>query len=297
MDTTKKAEFIRLFKAIKRERHRHEVWSDFVTTSAIALHNATAKDHTLENEYMSIISAYSTCDIQRLCEMLSLVVTLLEPEPTDILGQLYMELELSSKENGQYFTPPYISGLMAEILHGESLDQKLQQPFVTLHEPACGAGGMILSFVKVIIQKKHNPAEKLWVSAIDINRVAALMAYIQLTLWNVPAEVIIGNALSMELRERWLTPAHHFYDWDTRLRWQKMVSGMRQLVTMEVEKDTNKEDEIKAETLRKEKILEEPAPTVESKTSSQASFDFDLSIKWSLYHNKTPARKSGGFNL
>lgn len=107
---------------------------------------------------------------------------------------------------------------MAEILHGESLDQKLQQPFVTLYEPACGAGGMILSFVKVIILKKHNPVEKLWVSAMDINRIAALMAYIQLTLWNVPAEVIVGNALSMEPRERWLTPAHILYDWDTRFR-------------------------------------------------------------------------------
>lgn len=275
MDNHQKAEFIRLFKAIKPERHRHEVWSDFVTTSAIALHNATAKDHTLENEYMNIISAYSTCDIQRLCEMLSIVVTLLEPEPTDILGQLYMELELSSKENGQYFTPPYISGLMAEILHGESLDQKLQQPFVTLHEPACGAGGMVLAFVKVVIQKKHNPAEKLWVSAIDINRIAALMAYIQFSLWNVPAEVIVGDALSMELRERWLTPAHHLYDWDTRLHWQKMVDGMRQLVNMEIEED--KETEVEAP--QKEKILEEPARTVESKTDSQASFDFDLSTK------------------
>lgn len=275
MDTTKKAEFILLFKAIKPERHRHEVWSDFITTSAIALHNAIAKDDTLENEYLKTISVYSTCDLQRLCEMLSIVVMLLEPEPTDILGQLYMELELSSKENGQYFTPPYISGLMAEILHGESLDQKLQQPFVTLHEPACGAGGMVMSFVKVVIQKKHNPAEKLWVSAIDINRIAALMAYIQFSLWNVPAEVIVGNALSMEFRERWLTPAHHLYDWDTRLHWQKMVDGMRQLVNMEVEGD----NEIEVETPQKEKILEEPAPTVESKTGSQASFDFDLSTK------------------
>ena len=168
---------------------------------------------------------------------------------------------------------------MAEILHVESLDQKLQQPFVTLHEPACGAGGMILSFVKVLTQKKHNPAEKLWVSAIDINRVAALMAYIQLTLWNVPAEVIVGNALSMELRERWLNPAHHLYDWDTRLRWQKMVSGMRQLVKMNVEREMDEDDEIEAEIPQKEKILEEPARTVQSKADSQASFDFDFFIK------------------
>lgn len=50
---------------------------------------------------------------------------------------------------------------------------------------------------------------------------------------------------------------------------------MRQLVNMEVEEDV----EIKAETPQKEKILEELDRPVESSTSSQASFDFDLSIK------------------
>ena len=88
MDTTKKLEFIRLFKAIKPERHRHEVWSDFVTTSAIALHNGVHMDHTLEQEYLQIISAYSTDDVQRLCEMLSLVVMIIDQEPIDILGCL-----------------------------------------------------------------------------------------------------------------------------------------------------------------------------------------------------------------
>ena len=96
------------------------------------------------------------------------------------------------------------------------------------------------------------------------------MAYIQFSLWNVPAEVIVGNSLSMELRERWLTPAHYLYDWDTRLRWQKMTEGMSELL------EIDKSDEVNTS---EEKILEEPASTVESKTGSQASFDFDLSTK------------------
>ena len=52
---------------------------------------------------------------------------------------------------------------------------------------------MILALVKVMITAGHNPAEKLWVQAIDVDRMAALMCYIQLSLWNVPAEVIVGN--------------------------------------------------------------------------------------------------------
>ena len=272
MDTTKKAEFIRLFKAIKPERHRHEVWSDFVTTSAIALHNGVHMDHTLEQEYLQVISTYSTDDVQRLCEMLSLVVVMIDQEPVDILGAIYMELELSSFDNGQFFTPPEVSGLMAQIIYGDTLDEKLKKPFITLHEPACGAGAMILSFVKMLVLKKQNPAEKIWVSAVDINRIAALMAYIQLSLWNVPAEVIVGDTLRMELQERWLTPAHRLYDWDTRLRLQGALDKVQDLC---IEQDDLREDSI----LKENEKLEEPADTVESKADSQASFDFDLSTK------------------
>ena len=50
-----------------------------------------------------------------------------------------------------------------------------------------------------------------------MERLAALMCYIQLSLWNVPAEVIVGNTLSWEIREVWYTPAHHLGMWKHRL--------------------------------------------------------------------------------
>ncbi len=37
----------------------------------------------------------------------------------------------------------------------------------------------------------------------DIDRLTALMAYVQLSLWNVPAEIVVGNTLSLEVREVW----------------------------------------------------------------------------------------------
>lgn len=40
----------------------------------------------------------------------------LDPEPRDVLGGLYMELELGNKNAGQFFTPPYISEFMAELI-------------------------------------------------------------------------------------------------------------------------------------------------------------------------------------
>jgi hypothetical protein len=44
------------------------------------------------------------------------------------------------------------------------------------------------------------------------------MCYTQLSLWNVPAEIIVGNTLSWEIREVWYTPAHHLGGWKHRLK-------------------------------------------------------------------------------
>jgi hypothetical protein len=71
--------------------------------------------------------------------------------------------------------------------------------------------------VKILISHKHNPAEKLWVQCIDVDRMSALMCYIQLTLWNVPGEILVGDTLRWDMREVWYTPAHHLGFWTNKL--------------------------------------------------------------------------------
>ena len=77
---------------------------------------------------------------------------------------------------------------------------------------------MVLAFVDVLLSHKHNPAERLWVQCQDIDRTAALMCYIQLTLWNVPGVVIVGNTITLEAREVFYTPAHCLGLWGYKLR-------------------------------------------------------------------------------
>jgi len=79
---------------------------------------------------------------------------------------------------------------------------------------------MVLAFAKSVIEQKHNPAHVMWVSCQDIDRTAALMCYIQLTLWNIPGEVIVGNTLADERREVFYTPAHWLGMWNVKLRRQ-----------------------------------------------------------------------------
>lgn len=128
-----------------------------------------------------------------------------------------MELELGNDHTGQFFTPSDVSLTMAQMLYGDEL-KSIEKPFITLSKPACGAGGMVLAFVKVLISHGHNPAEKQWVQCIDVDRLASLMCYLQLSLWNIPAEIVIGNTLTMDFREVLYTPAHYMGCWDMRLQ-------------------------------------------------------------------------------
>lgn len=212
--------FLKILNATAPYKHRYEVFRDFVTMSACSLHNTLHKEEKREAEYLKIISDYKSDDQKRFPKLLALLVQLLEDEPKDVLGQLYMELEIGNKNQGQFFTPNDVSELMARMVMGETIQQARSQEFITISEPACGAGGMVLALVKLFVLDKLNPAEKMWVQCIDVDRTAALMCYVQLSLWNVPAQVLVGNTLSLEMRESWYTPAHHLGLWNGKLRRQ-----------------------------------------------------------------------------
>ena len=227
------ARFVRLFGEIARHRHRYEVFKDFVTMAAISMHNAINKVDALEQEYLAIVGRYEREDRARFPKLLAELVTILDGEPWDALGQLYMELGIQSEHVGQFFTPPDLSELMARLTYGDAL-ANLTEPFVTVQEPACGAGGMILAFAKVMIESGHNPAEKMWAHCQDIDRTAALMCYLQLALWHIPAVVVVGNTLALEVREMFYTPAHYLAGWDTRLATRRTINAMRRLIQADV---------------------------------------------------------------
>lgn len=215
------AAFKKTFRELASYKHRYEVFKDFVTMAACSLHNSLHKDPAREAEYLAIIAGYKKPDQQAFPKLMAQLVAALDEDPRDILGPLYMELEIANKDAGQFFTPPELSELMANLTFGDMLGKLETQPFITAGEPACGAGGMILALVKVMIAEGHNPADRLWVQCIDVDRMAALMCYTQLSLWNVPAEIIVGNTLSWDIREVWYTPAHHMGFWKYRLHRNK----------------------------------------------------------------------------
>ena len=218
----KQKALIKNLNTMARDKKRYRVFDDFIYLSAASLHNHGAWfDQQREDRYLSIIKTYDEEDRFLMAENLGLLVDLLQSHPHDALGEIYMNLELGDKEQGQFFTPDSVSQLMANLQCPNIKDILKDKPFFELLEPTCGAGGMILATVKNVLEQGYNPAKTMWVQAIDIDRTAALMCYIQLSLWNVPAQVIVGNSLTLETNEVWFTPAYVMYGWAGKLERQR----------------------------------------------------------------------------
>nr|WP_159465730.1 N-6 DNA methylase [Scandinavium goeteborgense] len=210
--------FITLFESTARYHHRHKVFEDFVSCAVAAIHNKICHSDTLEAEYMRIIKGYEREDLLNMAHLLSHVTLGLAEKPCDFLGSVFMQLELGDKYRGQFFTPWPVAYMMAQMNFTGTGRKLREQPFVTFYEPACGAGCMALSFAAVMEEKGWNPDEHLWVMVVDIDPLAADMAFIQLSLNGIPAQVRTANALTDAPPRRILhTPMHHVGNWQTRL--------------------------------------------------------------------------------
>ena len=211
-------EFISLFNQTTRYHHRHTVFEDFVSCSVIALENRLIFSQAREDKYLRIIKRYEKADAVNMAHLLAYVVKGLEAGFCDFLGSVFMQLELGDKYRGQFFTPWDVSRMMAQLQLGDVDETMVKKPFISLSEPACGAGCMILAFADVLNQAGYASHRHLWVSATDVDPLAAGMAYIQLSLCGVAGEVVIGNSLRDERRRVLYTPGHYLGSWPMRLQ-------------------------------------------------------------------------------
>ena len=124
-------------------RSRWQVWSDWITMSAIAVSNATDRSHFDEREkqYLSIAGKYTRPEMEAFTEMLALLVVALEDNPEqDFLGELYMCLGLGNDHAGQFFTPYHLCEFMSAVTTpAEEFQQKIgDRGWVAVCDPTCG---------------------------------------------------------------------------------------------------------------------------------------------------------------
>lgn len=219
------------FVSLLREnayRHRpYEVFRDFCEIAAISISNAVDRIHCEPREarYMEIIKGYSRDEANRFAAMLAALVECLEGGFCDALGQLFMSLDLGNDWRGQFFTPYEVCRLMAEMTLGEVAPQIEPKGYITVNEPAVGAGAMIIACAHTMHDQGINYQQSMHVVAQDIDVTAVHMAYVQFSLLHIPAIVVHGNSLTGEDWGHWATPAHVMGFWDHRLRRDAQVKA------------------------------------------------------------------------
>ena len=192
-------EFIPLFNRLVGKRSNWEVWNDFLTMAAIAFANVMPTPERTEREdrYLSIIRSYEKEEQEIFPQLLSVVSMAFEDNPKqDFLGNLYTALNLNQHQKGQFFTPYHICEFMAEVQNGGDLKSEVEKKgFISVSDPACGAGALLIAFANSARAHGVNYQEKVLFVAQDIDATAAKMCYIQLTLLGCSACIIIGDSL------------------------------------------------------------------------------------------------------
>uniref|UniRef100_UPI00036C08DF N-6 DNA methylase n=1 Tax=Pantoea ananas TaxID=553 RepID=UPI00036C08DF len=223
---TARKQFVSVFRHTARHLRRWDVFSDFITLAASELDFATIRAPESMARCRKICGRYRPEDIQDLHRLFGLMVSALEAKFHDFLGAIFMELELGDGRQGQYFTPYSVQSLMARMLMPGAEDAVRREGFFTLSEPTCGAGGMVVAVAECMLEAGLNPSEQMFASCIDIDPVAADMAFIQLSLLGIPAEVITGNTLTLKLSRVRYTPIYYANDFGERLKTQRRINAM-----------------------------------------------------------------------
>lgn len=216
-----RAEVLRLLRANTENFRRNidDVFRDFVRAGAIALRNRCDRHGSdqREAEYLRIAEAYGSDGMMRFSWALGATALGLAARRCDFLGEIFMDLGAGNRHAGQFFTPYDMSSLTAAATLGNVAEAVEKQGFVTVLDPACGSGSLLLAAAHHCADQGLDPSANVHLTGQDLSETAVHMAYIHLTFLGVPAVVVHGDTLSGEIVDRWPTAAHLAGGWEARL--------------------------------------------------------------------------------
>lgn len=199
-------EFSNILRDIDYSRSTVTKFSDFLSLAAYSISQPFYNSEEIEEKYKNVAKNYSLPQLENFAHLIAIVTLALEEKMQDFLGQIFMNNDMGSAYKGQYFTPYHVSKLMSEMVgYNVRVDIK-NKDILTLSEPCCGSGGMVIAFAEAMKDSGYNYQKHLFVEAIDIDDLCFKMTYIQLALLGIPAKVIKGNSITMEFQEVLYTP-------------------------------------------------------------------------------------------
>ena len=235
--------FVKLMDSLCGSHSHWAIWKDFITMSAISIANTVDHDRDRagkrEKTYLTISGKYKPADMDVFAGMFAEVVLGMEETPDmDFLGELFMNMGLSSDANGQFFTPYHVCTAMAKMT---SPHDCMKNGWMSVNDPACGAGATLVAFANECKREGINYQTDVLFTAQDIDMIVAMMCYIQLSLQGCAGYVLVGDTLSnpgtsydkrglfpVESDNTWFTPMYYSEVWETRRRIYIMENLLKQ---------------------------------------------------------------------
>ena len=214
-------EFMAILQSLDKSKNIQTVFRDFLSLSTYSLVQPFYRSPDIEKIYNLIIKDYTKEQAVEFSKLLAFLIEALEKQHQDFLGQIFMELGFGNAKKGQFFTPYSVCKLMAEINFSDFEYKLSQKDFITLSEPCCGSGGIIIALAETMKNKGYNYQHQLFVEAIDIDEICFKMTYIQLSLLGIPAKVIRGDTLTMRYFEVLYTPFYFLGNFEYKLKMYK----------------------------------------------------------------------------
>ena len=211
---------------------KHSLWNvfeDFCTMAALSLANQSDLYHTVtpkavweerENRYLETIRKYDEKERmlfpQMIAELVGEMEHVMQTGFRDVLGEIFHELEFHNKWKGQFFTPQSVCDMMGSMAMDADVIRKTAKVygFVSLNEPACGSGAIMLGFANACRDAGINHSRQVLFIGQDVDERCIHMAYIQLSLYGFPAVLQQMDTLSMQAYgPPWYTPVYVLDGW------------------------------------------------------------------------------------
>lgn len=244
---------MRILNALSGKYSLWELWQDWITMSAISIANVFDGPYRKEREemYSSRAARYSASELKAFADMLFELVADMDRDPDqDFLGELFMSLDLGNEWRGQFFTPYDVCRMMASMSISDDLNAKIEsQGWVSVNDPACGAGALLLAFANECLRHGINFQTSVLFVAQDVDFLAGMMCYIQMSLLGCPGYVVIGNTLTEPSTSRdargllpagggnvWYTPMYYSQIWS----WRRAFATVQLLISVPAQPDGHK---------------------------------------------------------
>lgn len=182
-----------------------ECWHRFVYMTAYEIALSCDQDASAIRDIAQASRSQVDQKIDSYRMMFAEYVSRIDENPfQDFLGDAFIRLGIGNKSGGQFFTPYQVARMnAAAVISRRAFEEK---EWVSVSEPACGAGANVIAFCGVMHEMGLDWQRGAYFVCQDVSELTALMCFIQLSLIGAAATVIIGDTMRMERRYGLHTP-------------------------------------------------------------------------------------------